>query len=178
MAPRASMAHIIAQVRLMISDPSGASTHYTDEQVQGALDDNCEVADSAPLSVRLGGTLWLAAVGWWEEGAVVHGAAAEALEPDGADLRRGEWAFDTAQADGLTVTGRNYDVYGAAADLLDIWAAAYAQEIASWSADGMSVKRATGPSMRALAASYRAKARGVGDATGFTVAQMVRTDTW
>lgn len=177
MAARASMAEIIAQVRLMISDPSGGSAHYSDDQIQGALDDNREDVEEYALTARLGGTQFLAGVGWWEVGAVLTDDEGNVLTPSDANVRRGAWTFAAAQDGTVLLAGSNYDIYAAAADLLDHWLTSIADQVESWTADGMSIKRSTVANMRAISASYRAKARGV-TASGLMIGQLVRSDAW
>lgn len=177
MAARVSMTDIIAQVRLMISDPSGGSAHYTDEQIQGALDDNRDDVEEYALTARLGGTEHVAGVGWWEDGVLLTDEDGNTLTQDSENLRRGSWTFSPAFDGDVLLSGSNYDLYAASADLLDMWEASLTQDVDEWSADGMSVKRTTTAKMRALAASYRTKARGLAD-SGISVARIVRTDTW
>lgn len=177
MAARTSMAYIIEQVRLMISDPSGVSAHYSDEQIQGALDDNREDVDGSALTARLGDTEFVAGVGWWEVGATLADEEGNSLTPSSITERRGAWTFAVAQSTDVLLTGSNYDVYAASADLLDYWVAALVQQVDEWSADGMSVKRSAVAKMQALAASYRSKARGLAD-SGIMSARLVRTDAW
>lgn len=177
MATRAGMAYIIAQVRLMISDPSGGSAHFTDEQIQDALDDNREDVDECVLTARLGGTEHVAPVGWWETGVLLEDESGNVLTPSTGNDRRGVWQFVAPQSTDVLLTGSNYDVYGACADLLGYWMASLTQQIDVWSADEMSIKRTTTEKMRALMDSYRSKARGLTQ-TGIISAQLVRSDAW
>jgi hypothetical protein len=71
MAARTSMDYMIDQVRLMISDPAGVSSRYSDEQIQDALDDNRLDVEDEPLESRMDNTQFLATEGWWEANAVL-----------------------------------------------------------------------------------------------------------
>lgn len=177
MAARVGMVYIVDQIRLMISDPIDGSVYYTDDQIQGALDDNREDVDGYPLTARFGGTEHVASVGWWEDGVLLTDEDGNTLTQDSENLRRGTWTFSPAHTGDIGLTGSNYDIYGAAADLLEIWAGALVGEVEEWSADGMSVKRATTARLKALAQSYRVKARGLAD-SGVSIATLVRRDTW
>lgn len=175
MAARDSMNYIIGQVRLMIGDAESANSHFRDDQIQGALDDHRKDVEAEPLSARLNDTQFVAQDGWWEKVAVLTGAGGT-LTPANSDWRGGRWTFGAAQPEGVTLTGSTFDVYGAAAELLDLWATALALEVEQFTADGLTVRRSGRANLQALATQYRAKSKGYGAASGVQFAQLVRLD--
>lgn len=175
MAARASMVYLIEHVRLMIHDPLDVDAHYTDEQIQGALDDNRLDVEDEPLAARLGATQFVASDGWWERTAVLSDAGG-IIAPDTSDWRRGVWTFLSAQAEPVTLTGSTYDVYGASADLLEMWASALALGIEQFTADGLTVKRGGRSSLATLASQYRSRSKGYKSTGGVSVASWSRPD--
>ncbi len=147
------MADLIARIRGMIADPSGTA-HFTDEQIEGALDRRRREVVELPLSpvqsrTALGAVeylRWVADRAPWETGAVVLNSskipiAAAAMTEDEMD---GIWTFPVHQ-DSVYVTGLSFDLYGTAADLLDQWIAegvSAGGAITEWETDGQKVKRA------------------------------------
>lgn len=131
MAVRASMAALIARVRTLIYDPQ--ATAFADQQVQDALDNGWRVEQRfVPLIPRPtfepgGGILYLdyyADTPNWEDDILLQDMSYNALTPATAEPIPGHWTF-AVQPNGIGVraTGKTYDLYGAAADLLDSWAA-------------------------------------------------------
>ena len=175
MAARTSMDYMIDQVRLMISDPAGVSSRYSDEQIQDALDDNRLDVEDEPLVSRLGDTQFVAAEGWWEKTAVVSSGGVP-VSPASSNWRRGAWEFLTAQNPPLTLTGSTFDVYGASADLLELWVSSMAMEVEQFTADGLTVKRGGRSNLQTLASQYRMRSKGYKNAGGLSVASWVRTD--
>lgn len=175
MATRSSMDYLIDQVRLMINDPLSVDAHYTDEQVQDALDDNRLDVEDESLVARLGETQFVASEGWWEKSAVLSDESG-VVTPDSSDWRRGAWTFLTAQTEPVTLIGSTYDVYGASADLLEMWSSALALEVEQFTADGLTVKRGGRASLANLAAQYRAKSKGYKRAGGINSVSLMRAD--
>lgn len=175
MAARSSMNYIIDQVRLMVNDPLSVDAHYTDEQIQDALDDNRLDVEGEPLVARLDGTQFVASEGWWEKTAVLSNAGG-VLTPDTSNWRRGAWEFLAAKTEPVTLIGSTYDVYGASADLLEMWASALALDVEQFTADGLTVKRGGRGNLASLAAQYRAKSKGYKNTGGISVASWVRSD--
>jgi hypothetical protein len=142
MAARTSMAAIISAVRLLINDPAGDTPVFADGEIQDALDhvrvdvNYLELATKA--HVNPGGTvLWLdyyaltgnQKLGDWEADAVLQGYPSFAvLSPITSDYLTGHWTFDTSiytwgQRPPVYLTGKTYDRFAAAAELLEDWAA-------------------------------------------------------
>lgn len=151
MAVRASMNNLIAKLRQMLADPSGANQHFDDETLQDKLD---ELRDDvrylqlalAPSLVNASSTnnvpqlifadFYSPGFQWWETDVVlqgyVNGAAWVVLTPLASDYIVGRWQFELTpfvngtfpgQYPPVFATGKTYDLNAAAADLLDFWAA-------------------------------------------------------
>lgn len=130
MTVRTTMSVLIGRVRSLIGDPAGTSAVFTDQEVQDALDAYRTAVYNALLSSPAvktpSGEQYLdfyALSGNWEDGAVIRDAAYTPLTPDTSEPLLGHWGFTTGQTPPLYISGRFYDVYGAAADLLTAWAA-------------------------------------------------------
>ena len=184
MAIRASMSDLIAKTRLLIGDPAGATQQFTDQTVQDQLDrhrTDVRYELLTPL-VTLSPTSfeyldYYSKDGYWESDYTLLG-------PGYVDLTSSTTAVelltDTAhftfavgsgpgQIPPVFLAGKTYDVYGASADLLEMWAALLARAFA-FSADGGSFQRnQQTPALLSLANLYRRQQR-------VKRAQMVRTD--
>lgn len=170
MAARPTMQHLIARLRLWISDPSGAGATLTDAELQAYLDDNrvdvareelCGAQAMTPTGATW--TTYRAAHGWWEDTAVLQDAGHETLTPTGADLLRGVWTF-TDQAPPVYLTGARYDAHAAAADALThLIAGMRSGAITDWSDGQVTVRRSDAiASLRALAADHRRRSESGG----------------
>lgn len=170
MAARPTMQHLIARLRLWISDPSGAGATLTDDDLQAHLDDNrVDVARellAGTQTMNPTGAAWTtyrAARGWWEDTAVLQDANHEALTADSADLLRGVWTFTDAPPP-VYLTGARYDAHAAAADALThLIAGLRAGAITDWSDGQVTVRRSDAiASLRALAADHRRRSESGG----------------
>ncbi|MBX6770878.1 MAG: hypothetical protein IRY83_04080 [Chloroflexi bacterium] len=162
------MVELIARTRLLIGDPAGAEQTFTDDEVQAALDRYQTVVRYAPLHPEptpLPTGLveyrdYYAGLGDWEADEQLYDAAWTALTPVTSDRLTGHWTFASpGQNPPLFILGKVYDVYGAAADLLEQWAAKVKQEF-DFSTDGQSFQRSQ--KLRALldlAREYRRRQR-------------------
>lgn len=127
------MASLIARVRVLIADPEGATEQFTNQDVQDALDDGARRRDvyhaslTPEYTVASGGAVtyldYWADGGFWETDAVLQDGAYATLTPAASDYLTGHWTFATSQTPPVYLTGKQYDPYGAAADLLDAWMA-------------------------------------------------------
>lgn len=139
MAVRSTMTDLIAAVRDLINDtqPAGSGQVWTDQQVQDRLDRWRTDVWNAPLAPQItmtqGGiydyTDYYANVGNWEADEKLQWVDWRALTPASADRIKGRWTFSVAapgQLPTVFITGKYYDLYGCAADLLEMWAAKYA----------------------------------------------------
>ena len=170
------MAALITRVRELIGDAvESDESHFSDDQIQSALDARSRHAIEVPLTGALSRTSlgaeqyldWHASIGAWESNAILLNGQLVPIDTEDftADALNGIWTFDATQ-DEVYVTGRTFDLYGTAADLLDEWAISTAAgsisaggTITEWETDGQKVKRAaaTSEERRSLASQYRAK---------------------
>ncbi len=131
MAVRTSMADLIARVRLLINDPTGASQVFDDQAVQDHLDRHRIETRYRELTfaetVSPGGAIsyldYYADVDNWEADEKLYDGAYNQLTPATADRLTGHWTFAANQVPPVLIVGKYYDLYAAAADLLEAWAA-------------------------------------------------------
>lgn len=179
MTVRASMATLITDLRFKVGDPLVAGTPptsvFTDDELQDALDRHRTDVLQAPLTARptllASGYQWLdyqARWGFWEDDATISDAtwvpiaATIAGTPPTtvytADLLGGRWTFTASILPTLYVTGRTYDLFAAAVDVLRAWQAKAAAEF-DFATDGQSFSRSQkGSAIAALALEYQRKA--------------------
>ena len=152
MAVRSTMTELVARMRGLIKDPTG-TPHFTDEQIEAAFDRRRREVVELPLAPVAARTAagdieylrWVADRAPWETGAVVLNASRVPINPASMteDEMDGIWTFPTTQ-EAVYVTGLTFDLYGAAADLLDQWVAegvSSGGSITEWETDGQKVKR-------------------------------------
>jgi len=163
---RSTMADLIARVRQMIGDMDAAAYVFDDDAVQAALDAHRFHAEYAALQpaaeYSAGGaakyTAYRSVAAPWESDAVLVDGSFNPLTPDSADWMNGEWTFGAGQAPPVLIQGKYYDLYAAAADLLEEWAARLAREY-DFGTDGDSFKRSQmAEGLRGQAERYRARA--------------------
>lgn len=162
------MAELIGRVRALIGDPADASQTFTDDDVQAALDRYQTVVRYARLhpepTLLPSGVVeyrdYYAAVGDWEADEQLYDAAWQQLAPAVSDRLTGHWTFASpGQPPPVYVVGKVYDVYGAAADLLEQWAAKAKLEF-DFAADGQQFQRSQkSRALLQLAAEYRRRQR-------------------
>ena len=171
------MAKLIAYVRELIGDPPGADQVFSDDQIQRSLDIHRWEFRYLPLKsapTRVGGMIkqldWYSFEQYWEDDATLYDASYNQLTPLVSDPFYGRWSFGDHQ-DSVVATGKVYDPYGAAADLLEMWAGKSATEF-DFEADGASYKRSQkAGELQKLAGVYRRQQRIVGT-------RQVRNDLW
>lgn len=149
--PRSTMSALIARVRLMIFD-TGGSPLFTDDNIQDKLDECRFDYFNFPLLLRPlftnpGGIVYndyYARVGHtirgnWEGGSelTLRWGDFTLLTPVTSDELVGHWTFNN-QKPPVLLTGKRYDLYRAAADLLDYKIANLAATQIDFSADGQS----------------------------------------
>lgn len=138
MALRPTMDALIEKTRVFIGDPVGPDAVFTDEEIQDALDarrrDVAAIELEYETTYASGGisqylTYYAPGV-WWEDDPVLQNGAWDALTDSStpvaileADAMNGRWVLTASQNPPVYLTGRQYDVNGSAADLLDAWLA-------------------------------------------------------
>lgn len=180
------MSQLIARVRLMISDPAGASQQFADQDIQDALDESrddlrYEGEIIAPSIVNTASTNnqpqtifadYYSKYGWWEQDVVLqayyNGAAWAVVTPTASDYIIGHWQFENnvftsgtvpGQLPPVFATGKVYDLNCASADLLEMWAATLAGAY-DITVDGQTLRRSQLMTAKInLANIYRRKAK-------------------
>lgn len=164
------MSALIGRVRLLIADPAGASQQFQDQDIQDTLDAsrmNIRYAVLRPQpTLQWSGvynyTDYYADVDWWEDDIQLVDSAFNTLTPATTDNITGHWTFvksPNGQLPPVFIVGKYYDTYAAAANLLEMWAAAWARNY-SFATEGNSFSRNQATqNMLALAAQYRKQAR-------------------
>lgn len=172
---RAGMADIITRVRRLIGDTAGADQVFTPDEVQETLDryqHNVRYMELTPVETILpGGDVQYLAyecdAGYWESPVALADSSYAAVTPATSDLINGRWTFTTDRSAPVYITGYRYDVYGAAAEMAEDWAAKLKLEV-DYDNAGLSntwMHKANG--LRALADRLRQRAE-------CRVSQMVR----
>ncbi len=168
MAARASMIDVIARVRVMIGDTAAApNQQFDDNAVQDVLDLTRVNVRNALLrpapSLAASGLMiysdYYADIGNWEKDVVIQNAAFTVVaDMATSDELTGHWTW-TLPSPGkippLFITGKYYDIYAAAADLLERWAAVWTRAYNA-TIDGVSLQRGqVATAMLAQAKQYR-----------------------
>lgn len=165
MATRTSMVQLISLVRELINDRAEVDQNFLDEQIQSTLDGH-RWRVSKVLLVGLptyeDGEIkyyeWQSDEMYWESSVRLTDASNVILTPLVADPINGFWQFEVTQT-GVYALGWVYDVYAAAADLLEMWLSKTSQ-LFDFSADGASYSLSQkSKGLSDLAAKYRAKQR-------------------
>ena len=180
MPVRPTMSDLIARERQMIGDPAGASQFFLDQDIQDRLDASrddirYESLILAPSIVNTASTNnqastifadYYSKYGWWEQDVVLqgylNGAAWVVLTPLASDYITGHWQFELnvftsgtvpGQLPPVFATGKVFDIYWAAADLLEFWAVQLsgAYDI---TVDGQSLRRSQLMTAKFAAAEY------------------------
>lgn len=169
MAVRATMqTTLIPRVRQLISDPAGASQVFADQDVQDVLDESRQDVYSQQLLDRptwsATGFVYLdymAELGGWEDGMVLKQFFTIVVTPSLIEPIAGHFQFAANTFPPVHITGRLFDVYRAAADLLERLAARWQGANGyDFSSDGQSFRRSqASPGLIKLAETYRRKQR-------------------
>lgn len=162
----------------MVADPAGASQVFSDDEVEAALDAHRE--DVRYLELTAAETLTPTGVQWleyyadrapWEADEQIVNASWQVVTPATADRFVGKWMFATSTLPPLYVVGKVYDLYAAAADLLEAWAAKLKLEF-DFGTDAERFERSQKLShILQLVGQYRAKQRP-------RCVSQVRSDAW
>jgi len=183
---RSTMSDLITKVRLMIGDPSGVSQQFADLDIQAVLDNSREDVryeglTIAPSIVNTTSTNNMAQTifadyyskfQYWENDVVLqgynNGAPWIVLTPVSSEPIVGHWAFESnvftagtvpGQLPPVFATGKVYDIYCAAADLLEFWTSILTSAY-DFTSDAQSFHRSQKFQMKMkLAEQYRFKAK-------------------
>ena len=143
MAVRSTMAALISKVRLMIFDTAGGTQLFADQDIQDKLDEcrediRYELLAPKPTFANPGGIQYndyYAERGFWEADETIIYGDFTVKTPTTSDEIVGHWTFAN-QLPPLLIAGKRYDVYRAAADLLDYKLAALSATEVDFSSDG------------------------------------------
>lgn len=122
------MQNLIDLTRQLIGDLDSVDRVFTDDDIRATLERYAERVNYLPLAgflVRVGGAWeqreFRAAVGFWGDDAQFFDTQYQEITPKTSNFLAGRWLFESHQAD-VFLTGVTCDAYGAAADLLALWA--------------------------------------------------------
>ena len=172
MAVRSSMAALIARVRLLINDPAGGSQIFSDQAIQDKMEESRISFYNEPMQgipTFSGASLqyldyetWFNGdkpIGGWEDDLVIKQFLTIAVTPSLSEPIIGHWTFAADTRPPVFITGKLYDVYRSAADLLEMWSAQYATRF-DFTADGQSFRVSQAHvQLLDLAHTYRQKQR-------------------
>jgi hypothetical protein len=163
------MATLIARVRILINDtlPLGSGQVFTDNDIEGVLDEGREDLVNAPLTPKptfTGATIqylnYYYPYGGWESDYVLKQYLTITVTPSAVEEIAGHFTFSSSTLPPVYVaTGKLHDVYRASADLLERWAARW---VLSYDVlvGGQQFKRSQATdALLKLAKSYRQKQR-------------------
>ena len=162
------MTALIARLRRLIGDADESNQVWTDDEIESVLDRHREWVQYEPLRPSAtrtpGGSVeyrdHFAALTDWEEDAALCDAAFNILTPDASDWQTGHWRFNSpGKLPPILITGKSYDLCGAAVDVLERWAAR--EKLAfDFATDGQSFRESQkAAALLTLAGSYRQQMR-------------------
>jgi hypothetical protein len=165
MAVRATMATLISRVRLLIAD-AGATQQFQDQQIQDFLDNYRMDVFNEPLMPKptfSGSTIsyfdYFADLGQWEDDLVLKQYLITQVTPATSENIVGHWTFAATTLPPVFITGKTYDLYRSAADLLEFWAATFVLAYDA-TVDGQSLRLSQQhANLLTLADQYRRKSR-------------------
>ena len=179
MAVRDSMADLISRIRELIGDTAGADQVFSDQTIQDTLDHRrlrVDARELAPVSSTVAGgsveyLTYVADTGYWENDVILQNGGYSFIidDVDTADYSTGQWTFPTSQSAPVLITGKTYDLYAAAADMLEMWLAKVKLDY-DFLSSGRTFKRSQQiVGLESLMRTYRSRA-------WVTTSPMVRTD--
>jgi hypothetical protein len=163
---RSTMANLITRVRLLINDPSGGSQTWTDDQIQDVLDASRQDVLNSALTGKptFSGTTiqyldYFASQGDWEDSPVMKQYLTVVVNPSASENIVGHWTFAQSVLPPVFITGKSYDIFRAAAELLERWSAKLALNY-DFTSDGQTFRRSqAGAALCNLAKTYRMQQR-------------------
>jgi hypothetical protein len=168
MAVRPTMAALITRVRRLINDPLSTSSVFMDDEIQEVLDASRQDVKNQTLTPKptfTGSTIqyldYYASMGDWEDDVIFKQYLTVTVTPSVSEPIAGHWVFETTTLPPVFLSGKTYDVYRAAADLLERWSVkqAFCYDI---NVAGQSLKRGQiTTALLNLANQYRRQQRAV-----------------
>jgi len=130
-ALRSTMSDLIARTRLLMADTAAADQDFQDQDVQDTLDRrrtdvNYQELRGKPTidpssRLLLYYDYYSNYPDWEDDVKIQHGSDWAVLTPDVSDNVVGHWTFTDNTLPPVFIVGKTYDLYAAAADLLEIW---------------------------------------------------------
>ncbi len=166
---RPTMTNLIDRVRLLVNDPRGTSQIFDDSDYQDVLDTGrTDVLNHSLRAVPTfsGSSLSYLnyyAEGWtdWEEDYAFKQYLSVPVTPAVFEPIAGHFVFAASTPPPVSITGKSFDIYRSAADLLERWAAKWVLSY-SFTSYGQTFSRAqAATALERLAKVYRAKQRPV-----------------
>lgn len=168
MAVRPTMENLIARLRVLVNDPSSATQLFSDQQIQDVLDERDTRLDLrylalAPAPTYTGNTIYyydyFSDLGDWEDDNTFWQWRINQFVPATVENIAGHWVFSQTVLPPVYMIGKTYDIYRAAANLLERQAAQWSLAF-NFSADGQSFQRSQAAiALRNLALQYRQQQR-------------------
>jgi hypothetical protein len=122
------MARLIRKVRSNIGDTAGPLQVFSDQEIQDALDSRRRDVYEYALTAAPNDLDYYADGGWWEDEPTITltddtvvTAVSTPLYIASENPVVGVWTFNQAPSTSVRLSGRQYDVNAASADLLDAW---------------------------------------------------------
>lgn len=176
MAIRAGMEQLVNRVRKLIGDPWATDCQYDDDEIQDALDrcreESVYVMMTPQVSIAPGGAISYTQYYWganWGGTPVITDSGFGTITPATSDLARGYYTFATEPARPIYISGTQYDVLHAAAELLEQWATTLALEVDYKDPNYSFTLSQKQTQLREAARQYRAQSRPV-------IGRVVRSD--
>lgn len=166
MAARASMAALITRTRELINDLDEEALIWTDDQIQNVLDAgriDYRYLLLKPEPSYTANTLqyldYYAPLGDWETDYTFSQWYTTAVTPSASEPIAGHFTFAENTLPPVYISGKSYDLYRAAADLLERQAAQWLMAY-SMTANGQNLQRSqVAQAMQTLARQYRGQQR-------------------
>jgi hypothetical protein len=162
------MTALIQRVRILTNDllPANSGQIFDDQTVQDVLDASRMDVKNGRLTPRPtfnGSSLlyqdYYSELGDWEDDAVFKQYLTVSVLPSSLEPIAGHWGFTTSVLPPVFISGKSFDIYRAAADLLERQAAKWTLEY-SFTSDGQSFQRGQAiQNLLMLAKGYRQKQR-------------------
>lgn len=166
MAVRPTAANLITRIRVLINDPAGVNQIFDDPTIQDVMDESREdVVNQAliPKPTFTGSTIqylnYYSGIGGWEDDYVLKQYLTVPVTPSAVEPIAGHFQFAATTLPPVYITGKRFDVYRAAADLLE-------RQSAKWMlsydvvVDGQNFRRSqVATAMQKLAHTYRMQQR-------------------
>lgn len=168
MPVRSTMANLITRVRLLINDtlPAGSGQIFTDQQVQDVMDESrADFKNEVmiPKPTFSGSTIqfldYYTHLGGWEDDYVLKQFLVNVVTPGVVEPIAGHFQFAATTLPPVYISGKLFDVYRSAADLLERQAAQWVLRYNA-NVEGQSLQRSQAAmALQKLATTYRMKQR-------------------